>query len=53
MLRKEYSERMIDGLVGEIAREGLVNLALKLNNEGDATEFTSLFFREGKIHLVL
>ncbi|KAJ6969054.1 hypothetical protein NC653_036886 [Populus alba x Populus x berolinensis] len=30
---------MIDGLVGEIAREGLVNLALKLNNEGDATEF--------------
>lgn len=27
----------MDGLVGEIAREGLVNLALKLNNVGDAT----------------
>ena len=37
VLRKENSERMIDGLVGEIAREGLINLALKLNNEGDAT----------------
>jgi hypothetical protein len=27
VLRKENSERMIGGLVGEIAREGLVNLA--------------------------